>query len=131
MVKRHVLAALLLIVVLAPASAQHPFVAPAEADMFSSLPRAKAVAAAKDLAARDFAAGRLRTLVIGKTAWSPSYEDYLRDRYSIQVMFLSMPQPEKAFSVSSAYNKTMRALLKQRFHRDIFQEAKAATGAKW
>ena len=129
--KRIGLVTLSLAFAVAIATAQRSFVEPEVASMFTSLPRAKAVATAKDLAARDFAAGRPRTLVIGKTAWSSSYEDYLREHYGIQVMLLSMRQPEKAFSVSGAYNETMRSLLRQKFRRDIFKEAYEVTGQKW
>ena len=131
MIKRIASTTLFFVLVVSIATAQRLFVESEAASMFTSLPRAKAVTAAKELAVRDFAAGRLRTLVIGKTAWSPSYEDYLREHYGIQIMLLSMPQPEKAFSVSGAYNETMRSLVKQKFHRDIFKEAYDATGQKW
>jgi hypothetical protein len=131
MVKRLTLATIIFVAAVTVVDAQRPFVESEQANTFTALPRAKAVEAAKDLATRDFASGRFRTLVTGKTAWGDAYEDYLREHYGVQVMFLSMRQPEKAFSVSGAYNKTMRTLLKQKFRRDIFKEAYDATGQKW
>ena len=131
MVKRIAIVTVMVCVGLTLASGQEPFVAPAEADLYTSLPRSKAVEAAKDLAARDFTAGRLRILIMSKSIWSPSYEDYLRDHYGIQIMFLSIRQPEKALAVTTAYNKSMDSLLEKKFHKDIFKEAKEATGQKW
>lgn len=80
---------------------------------------------------RDFADGRLRILIMSKTIWSQSYEDYLRDHYGIQIMFLNMRQPEKALAVATAYNKSMDSLLEKKFHKDVFKEAKKVTGQKW
>ena len=50
MVKRIAIVMVMVCVGLTLASGQEPFVASGEADMFTSLPRAKAVEAAKDLA---------------------------------------------------------------------------------
>lgn len=116
---------------LPPASCARDFVGKAEADGFTALPRPQAVAAAKDLAARDFAAGRFRVWLISKVKWNEAYEDYLRDRHGIRYEFLSLPQPEKAYRVAHAYNEAMKALLKQKFHADVFENARVATGQTW
>ena len=114
-----------------PHSTDREWVSSEQAASFTAVPRPKAVEAARELAARDFATGQLRILIISKRIWGPSYEDYLRDHYGVRIMFLSMPQPEKALSVEIAYNKTMHSLLEKKFQKDIFKEAKVATGQKW
>jgi hypothetical protein len=103
-----------------------------EAAMFTALPRPKAVEAAKELASRDFAAGRFRYLIsTPKLLWSEARRHYLKDRYGVEIHFLSMRQPEKALAVAEAYDSTMAGLLKQKFQRDIFKEAKEATEDRW
>jgi hypothetical protein len=100
-----------------------------EAAMFTELPRPKAVEAAKEIASRDFTAGRFRYLIsTPKLLWSDAHWRYLRDHYGMEVHLLSMPQPEKALAVVQAYDSTMAGLLKQKFQRDIFKEAKEASG---
>lgn len=96
--------------------------------MFGDLTKKDASTKARKLAETDFAQYRYRIFVAGKPAGRIASEEYLTNKYGVQVTSIAGCLISEGIEGAIAgYNSTMKPLLNRKFGHDIFQEAEAAS----
>ena len=95
--------------------------------MFGDLTKEDASTKARRMAEADFAQRVYRVFVAGKPAASNAYDDYLTNKYRVQVTSIAgCLISEGIEGAMDGYNSTMKPLLNRKFGHDIFKEAEEA-----
>ena len=95
---------------------------------FGDLAKKDASKKARDMAKTDFARNVYRILVAGKPAGKVASEEYLANKYGVQVTPIAgCLISEGIEGAIDGYNSTMRPLLNRKFGHDIFKEAEDAS----
>jgi hypothetical protein len=95
--------------------------------MFGDLTKKDASTKARKMAATDFAQNVYRIFVAGKPAGRIAREEYLTNKYGVQVTSIAgCLISEGIEGAIDGYNSTMKPLLNEKFGHDIFKEAKEA-----
>jgi hypothetical protein len=123
----------LLIVVLTGVGAPMPIGAKPPGDpldgyaMFGDLTKKDASKKAREMAKVDFAQNIYRIFVVGKPATGIPSEEYLLNKYGVQVTSIAgCLISDGVAGAKDGYNSVMKPLLNQKFGRDIFKEAEEA-----
>jgi len=91
------------------------------------LTKRQAGVTARKMATRDFQAGRFVLLDYSKGPWTNACKEYLKAHYNVAIDFTNINQTDPMLNAIEVYNSTMSALLKKKFGKDIFKEAKEQT----
>jgi hypothetical protein len=123
----------LLIVVLAGVGAAISIDAKPQGDpldgyaMFGDLAKKDASKKAREMAKTDFTQNLYRIFVAGKPLATSAYDDYLANKYGVQVTSIAGCLISDGIEGAlDGYNSTMKPLLNRKFGHDIFQEAEEA-----
>jgi hypothetical protein len=117
----------ILILVCSVAAGGEPAKAPSDAGGYEEMGRltkAQAVVKGRDLARRDFAAGKHWRLVSGLPEFGyVFYRDCLRHEFGVEPILLGCVRTRGLVAGEEAYNREMVSLEKEKFGKDLYQEA--------
>jgi hypothetical protein len=95
--------------------------------VFGDLTKEGASKKARAMAKTDFAQNVYRIFVAGKPAGRIASEEYLTNKYGVQVTSIAgCVISEGIAGAKDGYNSVMKSLLNRKFGRDIFKEAEEA-----
>jgi len=95
--------------------------------VFGDLTKEGASKKARAMAKTDFARNVYRIFVAGKPATGIPSEEYLLNKYGVQVTSIAgCVISDGIAGAKDGYNSVMKPLLNQKFGRDIFKEAEEA-----
>ena len=96
-------------------------------EMFGDLTKESASKKASKIAETDFTQNRYRIFVAGKPLAANASDDYLTNKYGIQVTSIAGCLISNGIEGAiEGYNSTMKPLLNRKFGHDIFKEAEEA-----